>query len=75
MFFINATLSKNQLYKPKNQPNKQSPYHHSARRHKECVKVPMPAHHVLPLTVYIFEASYSTSATQANKIYGQALAL
>ena len=34
----------------------------------ECVKVPMPAHQVLPLTAYIFEASYSTSATQANKI-------
>ena len=29
----------------------------------------MPAHQVLPLTVYIFEASYSTSATQANKIW------
>ena len=28
----------------------------------------MPAHQVLPLTAYIFEASYSTSATQANKI-------
>ena len=24
----------------------------------------MPAHQVLPLTAYIFEASYSTSATQ-----------
>ena len=35
---------------------------------KECVKVPMPAPQVLPLTVYIFEASYSTSATQAKKI-------
>ena len=34
----------------------------------ECVKVPMPAHQVLPLTAYIFEASYSTSATQASKI-------
>ena len=34
----------------------------------ECVKVPMPAHQVLPLAEYIFEASYSTSATQANKI-------
>ena len=34
----------------------------------ECVKVPMPAHQILPLTAYIFEASYSTSATQANKI-------
>ena len=28
----------------------------------------MPAHKILPLTGYIFEASYSTSATQANKI-------
>ena len=28
----------------------------------------MPAHKVLPLTAYIFEASHSTSATQANKI-------
>ena len=36
---------------------------------QEGVKVPMPAHQVLPLTAYIFEASYSTSATQANKIY------
>ena len=36
--------------------------------YQECVKVPMPAHQVLPLTAYIFEASYSTSATQANKI-------
>ena len=27
----------------------------------ECVKVPIPAHQVLPLTAYIFEASYSTS--------------
>ena len=26
----------------------------------ECVKVPMPAHQVLPLMAYIFEASYST---------------
>ena len=34
----------------------------------ECVKVPMPAHQVLSLTVYIFEASYNTSATQVNKI-------
>ena len=34
----------------------------------ECVKVPIPAHQVLPLTVYIFEASYSTSATHVNKI-------
>ena len=34
----------------------------------ECVKVPMPAHQVLPLTGNIFEASYGTSATQANKI-------
>ena len=32
------------------------------------VKVPIPAHQVLPLKAYIFEASYSTSATQANKI-------
>ena len=28
----------------------------------------MPAHQVLPLTGYIFEASYSTSATRVNKI-------
>ena len=34
----------------------------------ECVKVPMSAHQVLPLTAYIFEATYSTAATQANKI-------
>ena len=34
----------------------------------ECVKVPTPAHQVLPLTGYILEASYSTSATQTNKI-------
>ena len=34
----------------------------------ECVKVPMPAHQIFPLTVYIFEASYRMSATQANKI-------
>ena len=34
----------------------------------ECVKVPLPAHQVLSLMTYIFEASYSTSATQANKI-------
>ena len=32
------------------------------------VKVSMPAEQVLPLTGYIFEASYSTSATQINKI-------
>ena len=36
--------------------------------YQECVKVSMPAHQVLPLMAYIFEASYSTSATQANKI-------
>ena len=34
----------------------------------ECVKVPMPADQIFPLTVYIFEASYRMSATQANKI-------
>ena len=34
----------------------------------KCVKVTTPAHQVLPLTRYIFEASYSTSATQANEI-------
>ena len=34
----------------------------------ECVKVTMPAHQVLLLTTYIFDASYGTSATQANKI-------
>ena len=34
----------------------------------ECVKVPMFVHQVLPLMGYIFEATYSTSATQANKI-------
>ena len=34
----------------------------------ECVKVPIPAHQVLPLKAYIFEAKYSMSATQANKI-------
>ena len=36
--------------------------------YQECVKVSMPAYQVLPLMAYIFEASYSTSATQANKI-------
>ena len=36
--------------------------------HRESVKVPMPADQVLRLTGYIFEASYSTSVTQANKI-------
>ena len=36
--------------------------------YQSYVKVPMPAHQVLPLTAYIFEASYSKSATQANKI-------
>ena len=30
--------------------------------------VPMSAHQFLPLTAYIFEASYCRSATQANKI-------
>ena len=34
----------------------------------ECVKVPIPANQVLPLTAYIFEARYSMSAMQANKI-------
>ena len=34
----------------------------------ECAKVPILARQVLPLTGYIFEASYSMSATQANKI-------
>ena len=34
----------------------------------ECVKLPKLAHQVLPLTGYIFKASYSTSASQANKI-------
>ena len=34
----------------------------------ECVKVSMPAHQVLPLTAYIFKASYNTVATQANTI-------
>ena len=29
----------------------------------------MPAHQVLPLTAYTFEASNSMSETQANKIY------
>ena len=31
-------------------------------------QVSMPAHQFLPLTAYIFEASYCRSATQANKI-------
>ena len=31
-------------------------------------QVPMPGHQFLSLTAYIFEASYSRSATQANKI-------
>ena len=34
----------------------------------ECIKMPIPADQVLPLTGYILENSYSTSATQANKI-------
>ena len=34
----------------------------------ECVKVRMPANQFLPLTAYIFEASYRMSAMQANKI-------
>ena len=32
MLFINATLSKNQLYK-------QSPYHHHARRHRVLFQI------------------------------------
>ena len=32
MLFINATLSKNQLYK--HQTNKQKPYHQQVRRHR-----------------------------------------
>ena len=39
------------------------------KKQKECVQVRMPAHQVLPLMGYIFEASYSMSATRANKIY------
>ena len=50
------------LLNPENHP------HLTVNIHKECVKVPIPAHQVLTLTAYIFEASYSTSATQANKI-------
>ena len=34
----------------------------------EGFKVPIPAHQVFSLRAYIFEASYSTSATQANQI-------
>ena len=34
----------------------------------ECVKLPTSAHQSLPLTVYIFEVSFSTSATRVNKI-------
>ena len=34
----------------------------------KSIKVPMPAHQILPLTGYVFEASYSTLATHANKI-------
>ena len=37
MLFINATLSKNQLYKHK--PNKQSPYHQRARRHRALFQI------------------------------------
>ena len=33
----------------------------------ECVNVSMPAHRVLPLTRYIFEASFSTSAAWSRK--------
>ena len=36
---------------------------------RECVKVPMPAHRVLPLMGHIFESSYSMSAIPANKIW------
>ena len=35
---------------------------------EECVKVPKPAHQVLPLTTYIFDVIYSTPATRVNKI-------
>ena len=41
--------------------------------YQECVKVSVPAYQVLPLMAYISEASYSTSATQANKIYSMDL--
>ena len=41
--------------------------------YQECVKVSVPAYQVLPLMVHISEASYSTSATQANKIYSMDL--
>ena len=36
--------------------------------YKSELKCQMPAHQALPLTEYIFEASYSTSATRAYKI-------
>ena len=38
--------------------------------HDQCSisLAPMPAHYDLPLTGYIFEASYSKSAMWANKI-------
>ena len=38
------------------------------QQQKECVKMPMPAHQVLPLTGHIFEESVSTSVTGLNKI-------
>ena len=34
----------------------------------ECVKVSVAVHQVLPVTGYIFKASFSTSATRVNKI-------
>ena len=34
----------------------------------ECVKVPMADHQVFPWTAYMFQTSYNTSVTQANKI-------
>ena len=39
------------------------------RAYCDCVKVPMAAHQVLPLTEYLFEVSNSTPATGVNRIY------
>ena len=47
MLFINANLSKNQLYKLKNQ----SPYHHQARRHRVLFQIVL---HVILLSPVYF---------------------
>ena len=49
MLFVNATLSKNQLYKQ--EPNKQRPYHQQARRHRGLFQIYL---HVILLMPTIF---------------------